>query len=218
MTIRPDRGEVVDWRRPRSYRVGVLGTRRGVTSMVLAVLALGSACSTGSGDATALPTGTPSGSSGPSASAGTAVTSSPSLTAPADGSEVLTVYTAWWKALQAAYARGDPADPSLDDYAVDPILSRQRASIRALKEQGVVQRTVFTLQPRVRYETDGYAEVEDCVRGPANTYYDALTGKPRAPRGYRNDVPTEDRLLMTLQRRGDRWYVVAATSRGEVQC
>jgi hypothetical protein len=31
-------------------------------------------------------------------------------------------------------------------------------------------------------------------------------------------VPAEDRLLTTLQRRGDRWYVVAATGKGEVQC
>jgi hypothetical protein len=146
----------------------------------------------------------------------TPAVSSPS--APVEGSDVMAVYAAWWKALQSAYARGDPADPSLDDYAVEPILSRQRANIRALRVQGVVQRTVFTLRPRLRYQTDRYAEVEECVRGPANTYYDALTGKPRAPRGYRNDVPTEDRLLMTLQRRGDRWYVVAATGKGEMRC
>ncbi|HZB50933.1 MAG TPA: hypothetical protein VE547_17735, partial [Mycobacteriales bacterium] len=183
----------------------MLGTRRCVTGMAVLALALGSACSTGSEDATALPDGPSAGSADPSSTPGRATTASASPTTPAPGSDVLAVYTAWWKALQAAYARGDPADPSLADYAVDPILSRQRASIRALREQGVVQRTVFTLRPRVRYRTDAYAEVEDCVRGPANTYYDALTGKLRAPRGYRNDVPTEDRLLMTLQRRGERW-------------
>ena len=208
---------MVDWSGARSYRVGVLGTRRCVTGIAVLALALGSACSTGSGDATALPGGPPAGSTGASSPGGTTPTASASPTTPA-GSDVLTVYTAWWQALQAAYASGDPADPSLDDYAIDPILSRQRASIRALREQGVVQRASFTLRPRVRYQTDTIAEVEDCVRGPANTYYDALTGKPRAPRGYRNDVPTEDRLLMTLQRRGERWYVVAATGRGEAQC
>jgi len=81
-----------------------------------------------------------------------------------------------------------------------------------------VQRARFTLRPRLRYQTGQNAEVEDCVHGPASTYYDAVTGRPRAPRGYRNDVPTEDRLLTTLQRRGDQWYVVAATGRGEVEC
>jgi hypothetical protein len=176
------------------------------------------ACSAASDDVTVLPAGPTAGTGSGSSSvdAATPTVSSPSATAV--GSDVLAVYTAWWKALQSAYARGDPADPSLDDYAVEPILSRQRASIRALRAQGVVQRTVFTLRPRLRYQTDRYAEVEDCVRGPANTYYDALTGEPRAPRGYRNDVPTEDRLLMTLQRRGDRWYVVAATGKGEMRC
>ncbi len=197
---------------------GVLGTRRRVTGMVVAALALASACSAGAGDATALPTGPSGGSGGTPPTSGAVTTPSASPTATVDGGDVLAVYGAWWKALQVAYARGDPADPGLDDYAVDPILSRQRASIRALKEQGVVQRTAFTLRPRLRYQSDRYAEVEDCVRGPANTYYDALTGKLRAPRGYRNDVPTEDRLLMTLQRRGDRWYVVAATGKGAVQC
>lgn len=176
------------------------------------------ACSAASDEVPALPAGPPAGTGTVPASAGLSPTAAPTPSATVDGSDVLAVYTAWWRALQSAYARGDAADPKLDDYAVDPILSRQRASIRALKAQGVVQRTVFTLRPRVRYQTEQYAEVEDCVRGPANTYYDALTDKPRAPGGYRNDVPTEDRLLMTLQRRGDRWYVVAATGKGEVRC
>jgi hypothetical protein len=179
---------------------------------------LAPACSGATDDVTALPAGPAAGTGSGSSSVDAATPASSSPSATAEGSDVLAVYTAWWKALQSAYARGDPADPSLDDYAVEPILSRQRANIRALRAQGVVQRTVFTLRPRLRYHTDRYAEVEDCVRGPANTYYDALTGKPRAPRGYRNDVPTEDRLLMTLQRRGDRWYVVAATGKGEVRC
>ncbi|HST63806.1 MAG TPA: hypothetical protein VLM05_01345 [Mycobacteriales bacterium] len=143
----------------------------------------------------------------------------PSATAgPSAAADVLTVYRGWWTALQTAYAQGDADDPALARYAVDPILTRQRASIRALQAQGIVQRTTFTLTPRLRYRTDGNAEVEDCIRGPAGTYRDAATGRPRAPRGYRNDVPTEDRLLTTLQRRGDQWYVVAATGKGAVEC
>jgi hypothetical protein len=135
-----------------------------------------------------------------------------------DHTDVLAVYRAWWTALQVAYAHGDAGDPALADYAVDPILATQRASIAALRGQGIVQRTVFSLQPRLRYRTGAHAEVEDCIRGPANTYYDAASGRPRAPRGYRNDAPTEDRLLTTLQRRGDQWYVVAATGKGTVEC
>jgi hypothetical protein len=135
-----------------------------------------------------------------------------------DDSDVMAVYRGWWSALQAAYAKGDAADPALARYAVDPILAAQRASIAALRQQGIVQRTMFTLEPRLRYRTDHNAEVEDCVRGPANTYHDAATGRLRAPRGYSNDVPTEDRLLTTLQKRGDQWYVVAATGKGEVAC
>jgi hypothetical protein len=152
-------------------------------------------------------------------------TTAPALPAPSgspgragDHGDLLAVYRGWWTALQTAYAAGDAADPALADYAVDPILGTQRASIAALRRQGIVQRTTFTLAPRLRYRTDRNAEVEDCVRGPANTYYDAATGRPRAPRGYRNDAPTEDRLLTTLQRRGDRWYVVAATGKGEAEC
>jgi hypothetical protein len=149
----------------------------------------------------------------------TAGGASPSRTSDEVGdAAVLRVYREWWKALEGAYATADPDDLHLDDYAVDPILSRQRATLRTLREQGIVQRTTFTLRPRLLYRTDEYAEVEDCVRGPANTYYDVATGTPRAPRGYRNDVPTEDRLLVTLQRRGDRWFVVAGTAGRDVQC
>jgi hypothetical protein len=158
--------------------------------------------------ATALPTG-----STPTPTAG-----APTPADTVDHGDVLSVYRGWWTALQVAYAHGDAGDPTLAAYAVDPILARQRASIAALHAQGIVQRTAFSLRPRLRYRTDGNAEVEDCIRGPANTYHDAATGRPRAPRGYRNDAPTEDRLLTTLQRRGDQWYVVAATGKGTVEC
>lgn len=205
----------------RSYRVGVPETRRYVAVPAAAALLLLAACSAPADDVGGLPTrpsGQPASASPSRAGGQTPTAAGPTATEAVDRTDVLAVYTAWWKALQSAYARGDPADPGLAAYAVDPILSRQRATIRALRAQGVVQRTTFTLQPQLRYQTDEYAEVEDCVRGPANTYYDAGTGQPRAPRGYRNDVPTEDRLLMTLRRRGDRWYVVAATGKGDVRC
>lgn len=187
------------------------------------VLLLLSACSVGGGEAGALPpppsgavstaATTPAGPPTPT-DTGAAAPSAPGV----DRTEVLAVYTAWWGALQTAYAAGDADAPQLGEYAVDPILAAQRRSITAMRAQGIVQKTSFRLQPRLRYETDGNAEVEDCVRGPANTYYDAVTGRLRAPRGYRNEVPTEDRLLTTLQKRGDQWYVVAATARGEVAC
>lgn len=205
-----------------SYGVRVPRSVRWFATPLAVVVLLLAACSTAEPVAQPLPAGgaepspavsgvatpAPSGPSGaPTASAGAV-----------DHTDVLAVYAAWWRALQTAYAAGDPDEAALEEYAVDPILTRQRTSIRALRAQGVVQRTTFTLAPRLRYRTDDYAEVEDCVRGPANTYYDVVTGRPRSPRGYRNDVPTEDRLLMTLQRRGDAWFVVAATSKGDVQC
>jgi hypothetical protein len=163
----------------------------------------------------ALPEG-PAGSTPPGPATTSSATPGPPPTV--DHTDVLAVYRGWWTALEGAYARGDAADPALADYAVDPILSSQRAGIARLHAQGIVQRTRFTLAPRLRYRTGGNAEVEDCVRGPANTYHDAATGALRAPRGYRNDAPTEDRLLTTLQRRGDQWYVVAATGGGGVTC
>jgi hypothetical protein len=172
--------------------------------------------SSGSSGNAALPTRTVGRQLPPETAAAPTPSGSPGSTV--DHSDLMAVYRGWWTALQTAYAAGDAGDPALADYAVDPILGTQRASIATLRRQGIVQRTKFTLAPRLRYRTDRNAEVEDCVRGPANTYYDAATGRPRAPRGYRNDAPTEDRLLTTLQRRGDRWYVVAATGRGEVEC
>ena len=186
----------------------------------LVVLAC-SACGAGAAEANA-PLPTRSGD-GPAPTTDEPTTSAaPGTTAPTpdtvDHTDPLAVYAGWWAALQAAYAKGDADDPVLAEYAVDPILARQRASIAALRAEGIVQRTRVTLAPRLRYAAGRNAEVEDCVRGPANTYHDAVTGRPRAPRGYRNDVPTEDRLLTTLQRRGDQWYVVAATGRGEIEC
>jgi hypothetical protein len=214
-------------RRNASYGVRVPRSRRETATFLTVAALFLAGCSTGAGEAAAplpsdvptVPAGTAS-PSGATPSGGSApAPASPTASRPAvDHTDPLAVYTGWWRALETAYAAGDPNSAALAEYAVDPVLSRQRASIRSLRSQGIVQRTRFTLAPRLRYRTDDYAEVEDCVRGPANTYYDAATGQPRAPQGYRNDVPTEDRLLMTLQRRGEDWVVVAATAKGEVQC
>jgi hypothetical protein len=186
--------------------------------VTVALVALAcAACGTTPGRDQALPDG-PTGTEPPATTPAPTGAASPSPTAAVDHTDVLAVYRGWWRALETAYARGDADDPTLAEYAVDPILASQRASIARLHDQGIVQRTRFTLAPRLRYRTQANAEVEDCVRGPANTYHDAATGRLRAPRGYRNDAPTEDRLLTTLQRRGDQWYVVAATARGTVTC
>jgi hypothetical protein len=196
----------------------VPGTRRLTTVALVALACAG--CGAGTGADQALPDG-PGGTPGTVPAAGSATASAPASRGAAptvDHADVMAVYRGWWRALEAAYARGDADAPALADYAVDPILSSQRASIARLQAQGIVQRTRFTLAPRLRYRTRANAEVEDCVRGPANTYHDAATGRLRPPRGYRNDAPTEDRLLTTLQRRGDQWYVVAATARGQVTC
>lgn len=189
--------------------------------MIAIALLVLPACASAGGEAGALPprpsgaaTTTGAADAEPSESGTVTPGSSPGV----DRADPLAVYRAWWTALQDAYAAGNPDEPALAEYGVDPILGAQRASITAMRKQGVVQKTSFTLQPRLLYRTERNAEVEDCVRGPANTYYDAVSGRPRAPRGYRNEVPTEDRLLTTLQKRGDQWFVVAATARGEVAC
>jgi hypothetical protein len=189
-----------------------------VVAAALLLACAGCASGSSGGGNAALPTRTVGTELPPETTAPAPPTPSGSPGRAVDHGDLLAVYRGWWTALQTAYAAGDAADPALADYAVDPILGTQRASIAALRRQGIVQRTTFTLAPRLRYRTDRNAEVEDCVRGPANTYHDAATGRPRAPRGYRNDAPTEDRLLTTLQRRGDRWYVVAATGKGEAEC
>jgi hypothetical protein len=130
----------------------------------------------------------------------------------------LEVYRGWWRAVQEAFARGDSSYPGLATYGVDPILTRERTAISGLRAQGVVQRTQLTLSPRILHQEDITVEIADCVRGPAGTYYDLATGKPRAPHGYRNDVPTKDPLLVSLHKRGGYWYVVAATNEGVQPC
>jgi hypothetical protein len=132
--------------------------------------------------------------------------------------DLLTVYRSWWQAVQGAFARGDAGSPALALYGVDPILTKERDEIRKLRAEGVVQRTKLTLKPQILHQEDIAAEIADCIRGPAGTYYDVATGKPRAPHGYSNDVPTRDALHVALHKRGGYWFVVAATNEGVQPC
>ncbi len=142
----------------------------------------------------------------------------PLATPSADRTDPLVVYRGWWTAVQEAFAHGRRDYPALAVHGVDPILSNERNQIRLLRTQRIVQRTNLNLTPRVLHQDDTVAEIADCPRGPAGTNRDAVTGKPRARCGYRNDVPTRDALLVSLQKRGDYWYVVAATSEGVQPC
>lgn len=159
----------------------------------------------------------------PSTAAGTPATGtggpSGSTTPPAvDRSDPLTVYRAWWAAVQAALARADPAVPALADYAIDPLLANTRAGIARLRGQGIVQVVVFGLTPQVVLRQPDRVEIADCIRTPAGTYRDAGTGQPRAPTGFRNDTPTHDSLRFVLRQRDRAWYLVATTALGGGPC
>jgi hypothetical protein len=164
-----------------------------------------------------LPAGDPAGSIPPARQVPDGEASSPDSPT-VDRTNLLAVYRGWWAAVQEAFARGEPDYPALDTFGLDPILMNERRQIRVLRAQGIVQRTQLSLMPRVLHQDDTVAEIADCLRGPAGTYRDAATGQPRAPRGYRNDVPTRDSLLVSLQKRGDYWFVVAATDEGVQPC
>jgi hypothetical protein len=177
-----------------------------------------SACSSGRG-AEAEPLRPVDGPVTPIGQSGSATPTSVPTTPGVDRGDALAVYRAWWKAVEEAFARGDATYADLAAYGADPILTKERNQIRALRAEGIVQRTQLALTPRVLHQDGVVAEIADCVRGPAGTYYDVLSGKPRAPRGYRNDVPTEDPLLVSLQKRGGTaWVVVAAISEGVQPC
>lgn len=193
-----------------------VSARRCLRPVAGVLLLLSASCASGGGSPAPL---TPVGQ--PTVPRGTASTTPapPTTTFPTvNRMDLLTVYRAWWKAVQQAFAQGDADYPQLDVYAMDPILSREQEQIRKLRAQGVVQRTQLSLQPRILHQDDVVAEIIDCVRGPAGTYYDLATGRPRAPTGYRNDVPTRDSLLVSLQRRGGYWFVTAATDKGFDAC
>jgi hypothetical protein len=142
----------------------------------------------------------------------------PAPTRVVNRTDLLTVYRSWWLAVQEAFAHGNGDYPDLALYGVDPILAKEHDEIRKLRAEGIVQRTKLTLKPQILHQDDITAEVADCIRGPAGTYYDVVTGKPRAPRGYSNDVPTQDALRVALHKRGGYWFVVAATNEGVQPC
>jgi hypothetical protein len=135
-----------------------------------------------------------------------------------DRSDPLAVYRAWWAAVQRALASADPAFPDLASYAVDPLLANTRASLTRLHGEGVVQVVSFALAPQVVLRQPGRVELADCIRAPAGTYRDAVTGKPRAPTGFRNDMPSRDSLRFVLRPQGSAWYVVGATVLGGGRC
>lgn len=197
--------------------------RRCLSVLAVALVLAASACSSTAGPAGAL---LPSVDDPVTPVFGGSATATPAPSTPparpttpvVDRGDVLAVYRAWWTAVQEAFARGDATDADLMRYGVDPILTKERNQIRALRTQGIVQRTQLTLSPRLLHRDGAVAEVVDCVRGPAGTYYDLASGRPRAPRGYRNDVATQDALLVSLHKRGATWFVVAATSRGVQPC
>lgn len=193
-----------------------VSARRRLSPVAVGVLLLLLAgCSAGGSPAPLNPVGQPT---EPRGTATRTPTAAPTTFATVNRTDLLTVYRAWWKAVQEAFAQGDADYPGLDVYAMDPILGREQDQIRKLRTQGVVQRTQLSLQPRILHQDDMVAEIVDCVRGPAGTYYDLATGRPRAPVGYRNDVPTRDSLLVSLQRRGGYWFVTAATDKGFDAC
>ena len=187
-----------------------------LTAMLMVPLA---GCSEPTGSAPApLPTGPqPQSSSQAPSRPAVGATSAPGLPG-VDRTDPVEVYRAWWHAVEEAFGRGEPGYPELGTYGADPILARERNQIRVLREQGIVQRTRLSLMPRVLLHSDIIAEIADCLRGPAGTYRDAVTGRPRTPRGYRNDVATRDALLVSLQKRGGYWFVVAATNEGVQPC
>jgi hypothetical protein len=201
-------------------RTGGHNWRRRAAPAVLLVAGwvLAAGCSAGTASAGGgLPTDGATAQPGNTGLATAATTTAPTVPT-VDRANPMTVYRGWWKALQDAYAAGDSTGAELAVYGADPILTRQRNQIRALRAEGVVQRTTFTLAPTVLHQDDNLVELIDCVRGPAGTYYDVDTGKPRAPKGYRNDVPTRDALRVLLRKREGNWFVVATTNEGVPPC
>jgi hypothetical protein len=179
------------------------------------VLLLAAGCASGGGAAPLTPVGQPT---VPPGTGPTRPSAPPTTFATVNRMDLLAVYRAWWKAVQTAFARGDADYPELLVYGMDPILTREQDQIRKLRAQGVVQRTQLSLQPRIVHQDEAVATLFDCVRGPAGTYYDLATGRPRAPTGYRNDVPTKESLFVSLQRRSGYWFVTAATDEGFDAC
>src|SRR5215813_12528156 len=152
--------------------------------------------------------GPDSATGGPGGAPGTAV----------DRSDPVAVYRAWWGAVQAALATADAGYPDLATYAVDPLLTNTRRSLARLRGAGVVQVVTFELAPQVVVRVADRVEIADCIRTPPGTYRDAGTERPRAPTGFRNDIPTRDALRFVLRPRGGAWYLVASTALGGGPC
>jgi hypothetical protein len=237
-----DRGTAGAADSPRSVGLKPYGSTVGVARLWLtasagALLVLGAACAgqpapvplpaagpasptDSAGPGSGVPAGPGGGWAGPGGPPGGTPTGSSAPTSPprVDRSDPLVVYRTWWVTVQQALSSADPALPDLASYAVDPLLANTRASLARLHGEGVVQVVSFGLAPRVVIREPDRVELTDCVRAPAGTYRDAVTGKPRAPTGFRNDVSTGDSLRFVLRPKGGAWYVVGATALGGGRC
>jgi hypothetical protein len=185
-------------------------------ALVGAVLVLLSGCSSADPPAQSLPPpvrgDARSGTGGPTTSAdptGTATGSSVNHTDP------LAVYRAWWTALEKALATADANEPSLRDFAANPLLFETQGRLVTLRGVGIVQLIHFTLNPSVVARSAVRVDIADCVRGPAGTYRDARTGQPRAPANTRNDIATSDSIRCVLQLVRGAWYVTAIQAGGK---
>jgi hypothetical protein len=145
--------------------------------------------------------------------AGAPTTSMPPLgptTPPGDDSkDPLKVYAGWWNAIETALATANPNEPRLARYGADPLLGATLLRLVNLKQSQLVQVVHYTHQQQVVAQSAKRVDIADCVRGPAGTFRDARTGQPRAPDGFRNDMPTHDSIRSVLQLIAGRWYVTA---------
>lgn len=148
----------------------------------------------------------------PTATATTGSSVSPGQT---NRTDPVSVYAAWWTALEKALATADAREPSLALYGGNPLLNTTRARLFGLQSQQVVQVVRFSHQQQVAARSATRVDILDCVRAPAGTYRDARTGQPRAPAGIRNDMATHDSIRSVLQLVGGAWYVTAIQAGGQ---
>lgn len=165
----------------------------------------GAGTGTGSGQTTGTPgsTGT---TAGPGAPGGGV-----------DVSDPLAVYQGWWSAIEKALATANPNEPGLAQYGADPLLGATFFRLARLNTANLVQVVHYTHDQQVLGRSATRMDIADCVRGPAFTFRDARTGQPRAPSGFRNDIPTSDSIRSVLQLIAGRWYVTAIQA-GSKQC
>jgi hypothetical protein len=127
----------------------------------------------------------------------------------------LSVYEAWWSALERALASANSNEPALSLYGANPLLDTTRVRLFTLAASQIVQVVHFQRTPQVVGRTPSRVDVLDCVRGPAGTYRDRRTGQPRTPAGSRNDIATHDSVRSVLQLIAGRWYVTAIQAGGK---